>query len=79
MMKLLSHAMMLALVAAPVTAQTWSDNAPKMDPVHQPEGVLIQPYLAPVNHCPNGLRPVSVGGEISCGTPNTSAAFRDRS
>lgn len=29
------------------------------------------------NFCPAGLQPISVGGVICCGTPNTHATYRE--
>lgn len=66
---------LLALVvggAAPVSAQTWSSNAPNIGPVNQPEGVLIQAYPTAVNYCQSGYQPVVVGGVICCGIPNAT-------
>ena len=73
-----SLAAVLALAAAPAVAQTWSSNAPKIGPVNQPEGMMIQPYPASANYCPNGLQPVTMGGVICCGTPNTSETYYNR-
>jgi hypothetical protein len=78
MKKILSYASVFMLLSAPAMAQTWSSNAPKIGPVNQPEGILIQPYGASANHCPTGLWPVTVGGVISCGTPNTAENYSDR-
>lgn len=39
--------------------------------------ILVHPYKA-ANYCPAGLQPVTVGGVICCGTPNTSAHYVDR-
>ena len=64
------------MLAAPVSAQTWSSNAPVTGPVNQPEGLFIQPYPASANYCPNGLQPVTIGGVICCGTPTTTEVYR---
>ncbi len=71
-------AAVLSLVAAPVTAQTWSSNAPHIGPVNKPEGIMISPYPASANYCPSGLWPVTIGGVISCGTPNTGESYSNR-
>jgi hypothetical protein len=71
---LVAAAMTLSL-AAPLAAQTWSSNAPVIGPVNQPEGLLMHPYPAAENHCPNRLQPVTLGGVICCGTPNTEETF----
>ena len=39
--------------------------------------VLVHPYKAE-NLCPAGLQPVTVGGVICCGQPNTSGPYIDR-
>lgn len=62
-------------VAAPVSAQAWSSNAPVIGPVNQPEGLLMHPYPASANFCPNGLQPVTMGGVICCGNPNTGEVY----
>lgn len=36
----------------------------------------IYAYGGAPNHCPSGLRPVVVGGVISCGTPNRSITYQ---
>ncbi|PSL21795.1 hypothetical protein [Shimia abyssi] len=78
-MKKLSYiAAALALSAMPAMAQQWSSNAPNIGPVNQPEGVLIQPYPASANYCPAGLQPVTIGGVICCGQPNTTEPFYNR-
>lgn len=64
--------------AAPVMAQTWSSNAPKIGPVNQPEGMLVHPYPASANYCPQGLQPITMGGVICCGTPTTSETYYNR-
>ncbi len=71
---LIATAVTLSL-AAPSAAQTWSSNAPVIGPVNQPEGLLMHPYPAAENHCPNGLQPVTMGGVICCGTPNTGETY----
>jgi hypothetical protein len=38
--------------------------------------VKIYPYFNGENHCPDGLRPVSVNCVISCGTPNTKMTYQ---
>ncbi len=68
----------LAMLAAPTWAQTWSSNAPQIGPVNQPEGVMIHPYPASANYCPSGLQPITLGGVICCGTPTTSEPFYNR-
>jgi hypothetical protein len=78
MKKIVSFASVLVLVAAPAVAQTWSSNAPKIGPVNQPEGMLIHPYPASANYCPTGLRPITMGGVICCGTPNTGETYVNR-
>ena len=78
MKKILSYASVLVLVAAPAMAQTWSSNAPKIGPVNQPEGMLIHPYPASANYCPSGLQPITIGGVICCGTPNTGETYMNR-
>lgn len=40
-------------------------------------GMLIHPYKA-ANYCPAGLQPITIGGVICCGTPNTTAHYIDR-
>lgn len=59
-------------LTAPASAQTWSNNAPKIGPVNQPEGILIETYPVTTNHCHAGYQPVVVGGVISCGKPVTA-------
>ena len=71
MMKLISLIVLAGGLAASASAQTWSSNAPKIAPINQPEGLWIEAYPVSVNHCPTGLQPVVVGGEISCGIPVT--------
>ncbi|MCW9043669.1 MAG: hypothetical protein OQK05_10040 [Pseudopelagicola sp.] len=71
-------AAVLTLMAAPVAAQTWSSNAPNVGPVNQPEGMLMHPFPASANHCPNGLQPITMGGVICCGTPNTGETYYNR-
>ena len=78
MKRIYSLAAALALAAAPATAQTWSSNAPKIGPVNQPEGMLIHPYPSKANYCPSGLQPITMGGVICCGTPNTGEAYYNR-
>ncbi|SHI77381.1 hypothetical protein SAMN05444000_10323 [Shimia gijangensis] len=73
MKTLISIVAFSALLAAPATAQTWSSNAPKIGPVNQPEGLLIQAYPTSSNHCQAGYQPVVVGGVICCGKPNSAA------
>lgn len=75
MRKVLKLAVVASIAAAPAFAQTWSSNAPKIGPVNQPEGILIQPYNASANYCPTGTQPIVLGGVICCGTPNTSEAY----
>ncbi|MDD9724359.1 hypothetical protein PVV74_02710 [Roseovarius sp. SK2] len=36
----------------------------------------LYPYHSKENYCPGGLQPVSLGGMISCGTPNQSQSYR---
>lgn len=72
MTKLISAMAVAMVLAPPASAQTWSSNAPKIGPVNQPEGILIEAYPASVNHCPTGYQPVVVGGVICCGKPNAS-------
>ncbi len=38
--------------------------------------VKIYPYASHENHCPAGLRPVSINGVICCGTPNTHTTYQ---
>ncbi|TCL08974.1 hypothetical protein BXY66_1015 [Shimia isoporae] len=66
------------VTAAPAVAQTWSSNAPVIGPVNKPEGLLIHPYPASANHCPQGLQPVTMGGVICCGEPTTSETYYNR-
>ncbi len=68
-------AAVIMLAAAPAMAQTWSSNAPKIGPVNQPEGILLQPYPASANYCPTGYQPITVGGVICCGNPNTGEVY----
>ena len=68
----------LALVAAPAMAQTWSSNAPQIGHVNKPEGLMIHPYQASGNYCPSGLQPITMGGVICCGTPNTGETYYNR-
>ncbi|MBO9472454.1 hypothetical protein J7413_02790 [Shimia sp. R10_1] len=75
-MKKFSFATVVALIVAPpLAAQTWSSNAPEIGPVNQPEGVLIHPYPSKTHYCGTGLQPVTVGGMISCGVPNTTERY----
>ena len=60
---------------APLAAQTWSSNAPIVQPTNKPEGIYLQPYPASANFCPQGLQPVTMGGVICCGTPNTTEVY----
>lgn len=69
MKKLISLAAVTVVLAMPVSAQTWSSNAPQLAAVNQPEGILIQAYPTSSNHCQTGYQPVVVGGVISCGKP----------
>lgn len=57
-----------ALFAAPALA--WTDV-----PVH-PAGapMLVHPYPT-TNYCPAGLQPITMGGVICCGVPNTSEVY----
>lgn len=36
----------------------------------------IYPYPTSENHCPAGLRPVTIDGVICCGTPNTHKTYQ---
>lgn len=72
MTKLISTLIVVVSLATPAMAQTWSSNAPKIGPVNQPEGILIQAYPSATNHCAPGYQPVVVGGAICCGIPNAS-------
>jgi len=72
MTKLISALAVAMALAAPASAQTWSSNAPKIGPVNQPEGILIEAYPASMNHCQTGYQPVVVGGVICCGIPNAT-------
>lgn len=38
--------------------------------------LTIYPYASKHNYCPAGLQPVSVGGNISCGKPNTHVSYQ---
>jgi hypothetical protein len=38
--------------------------------------VKIYPYASHENHCPAGLRPVTINGVICCGTPNTHMSYQ---
>lgn len=78
MTKIFKLATILAFVSAPALAQTWSSNAPKIGPVNQPEGIMIHPAPASANYCPTGLQPITVGGVICCGTPNTGETYYNR-
>jgi hypothetical protein len=35
------------------------------------------PYPTHVNYCPAGLQPISMGGVICCGVPNTHVTYRE--
>ncbi len=35
------------------------------------------PYPTHVNYCPAGLQPISMGGVICCGKPNTHVTYRE--
>ncbi|MFN3210615.1 MAG: hypothetical protein ACE369_16750 [Roseovarius sp.] len=35
----------------------------------------LYPYHSRENYCPAGLQPVSLGGMVSCGTPNQSQSY----
>ena len=74
MTKRISIIVLTCGLAASASAQTWSSNAPKLCPINQPEGLLIEAYPVSVNHCPTGLQPVVAGGEISGGIPVTGQA-----
>lgn len=78
MKKFISVAVICLAMAAPAAAQTWSSNAPQIGPVNQPEGMLVHPYSSGANYCPAGLQPVTLGGVICCGVPNTSEAYYNR-
>ncbi len=69
-----------AVMAAgtPALAQTWSSNAPNIGPVNKPEGMMVHPFPANANHCPQGLQPVTMGGVICCGTPTTNETYYNR-
>lgn len=58
-----------ALLASPALA--WS-NAP-MQPAGAP--ILVHPYPTSVNYCPSGLQPITLGGVICCGVPNTHETY----
>lgn len=64
--------------AAPAMAQTWSSNAPNIGPVNKPEGLMVHPYPASANYCPQGLQPITMGGVICCGEPTTSETYYNR-
>jgi hypothetical protein len=38
--------------------------------------VKIYPYASHENHCPAGLRPVSINGVICCGKPKTHTTYQ---
>ena len=58
-----------ALALAGSAAFAWGDMY-MGDGTHQPSNMALRhAYNAP-NHCPAGLQPVLVGGEICCGVPN---------
>ena len=58
-----------ALIAAGFTALALS-AAPAMA-----VDVKLYPYAAKANYCPQGLQPVVLGGDISCGMPNTTVSY----
>lgn len=39
--------------------------------------VNLHPYATSANYCPAGLQPIVLGGDISCGRPNTTADYFD--
>lgn len=78
MKKFICAAALCLAISTPVAAQTWSSNAPHIGPINQPEGMLIHPYPSPANYCPTGLQPVTLGGVICCGAPNTSETYYNR-
>jgi len=41
------------------------------------DSITIYPYASHANYCPAGLQPVSVGGVICCGTPNTNISYQE--
>jgi hypothetical protein len=62
--KALALAAALGLIAAlPQTAQAGSD-------------IKIYPIASSHNYCPAGLRPVSIDGTVSCGTPNQHITYQ---
>ncbi|WP_372610011.1 hypothetical protein [Aquicoccus sp.] len=60
----------LAVWAVPAVAS----DAYKGPPVKGPMPVFA--YETSQNHCPAGLRPVVMGGVISCGTPNHGMSYQ---
>ena len=67
-----------ALVLCGNAALAWGDMY-MGDGTHQPTArVAVQAYKAP-NHCPAGLQPVIIGGEICCGRPNVAGYYVDHS
>lgn len=57
----------------------------KRDPVKQPpkrvvtvpsgQPTKVYPVPSRANFCPNGLQPVTISGEISCGAPNQAMTY----
>lgn len=73
----LGAAALCGMSASSASAQTWSSNAPQVPASSPPTGVLLHPYPAQENFCPYGLQPVTLGGVICCGTPNTTEPYFD--
>ena len=38
--------------------------------------MAVYPYATKYNYCPQGLKPVVVGGVICCGTPNQHISYQ---
>jgi len=75
MFRSITLAVIVAVLAMPVSAQTWSSNAPVIGAVSQPENVYMPAYPTSENYCPQGLQPVTRGGVICCGTPTAGAEY----
>ncbi|ETX28405.1 hypothetical protein [Roseivivax isoporae] len=64
----LAMSVLLSLGAGTALAR---DDAYRGDATHDPDTtVLTHAYPSAANHCPAGLRPVTRGGVIFCGTPD---------
>lgn len=61
-----------ALTLSGSAAFAWGDMYMGDGTNNPNSNTLVHSYNAP-NFCPEGLQPVSMGGVICCGTPNTGA------